>query len=82
MVAVGGEVSRAVGANVMIPDPWPQGLGIFDMSAMAWKDKYDPKAEAYVSPKSAFPILQSKKRTTKTGDNFFYHPLPSTSAFP
>ena len=51
MVSVGGEVSMAVGANVMIPDPWPQGLGIFDMSAMEWKDMYDPKAEAYISPK-------------------------------
>ena len=41
----------AVGEDKVIPDPWPQGLGIFDMSAMEWKANYDPEAKAYVSPK-------------------------------
>ena len=51
MVSVGGKVNMAVGEDKMIPDPWPQGLGIFDMSAMEWKANYDPEAKAYVSPK-------------------------------
>ena len=32
------------------PDPWPQGLGIFDLSAMQWSDSYDSSASAYVTP--------------------------------
>ena len=33
-----------------IPDPWKQGLGIFDMSAMKWNNGCDSKAKPYVSP--------------------------------
>ena len=47
MVAVGGQMGRH---NHLTPDPWDQGLGIFDMSAMEWKDSYDPNAAAYTSP--------------------------------
>jgi len=32
------------------PDPAPQGLLIFDMTAMQWKDSYDANAAAYESP--------------------------------
>lgn len=32
------------------PDPWTQGLGIFDMTAMEWSDGYDADAGAYDSP--------------------------------
>ncbi|KAF4313032.1 hypothetical protein GTA08_BOTSDO00861 [Botryosphaeria dothidea] len=32
------------------PDPWTQGLGIFDMTAMEWSDGYDAGAGAYSSP--------------------------------
>jgi hypothetical protein len=31
-------------------DPWPQGIGIFDLTDMEWKDHYDPPAEPYRSP--------------------------------
>ena len=31
-------------------DEWKQGLGIFDMHDLKWKDSYDPKAGAYESP--------------------------------
>lgn len=33
-----------------IPDPFPQGLGIFDMTEMEWVQTYDPDAAAYASP--------------------------------
>ncbi|MDI1490944.1 MAG: hypothetical protein OHK93_002149, partial [Ramalina farinacea] len=49
MVAVGGQMGWH---NHLPPDPWDQGLGIFDMSAMEWKDSYDPNAAAYTSPDS------------------------------
>ncbi|KAH7061333.1 hypothetical protein B0J12DRAFT_290870 [Macrophomina phaseolina] len=32
------------------PDPWTQGLGIFDMTAMEWSDGYDADAGVYESP--------------------------------
>jgi hypothetical protein len=28
-------------------DPWPNGLGIFDMTALNWTDTYDAKADPY-----------------------------------
>ena len=31
-------------------DPFPQGLGIFDMTALKWKEIFDHKAAAYDSP--------------------------------
>ncbi|KAF2141130.1 uncharacterized protein K452DRAFT_288500 [Aplosporella prunicola CBS 121167] len=32
------------------PDPWTQGLGIFDMTALEWSDGYDADAADYESP--------------------------------
>lgn len=29
------------------PDPFPQGIGIYDLSEFRWKDRYDADAEAY-----------------------------------
>lgn len=31
-------------------DHFPQGLGVFDMTELAWKDGYDADAEPYESP--------------------------------
>ena len=31
-------------------DPFPQGLGVFDMTELKWKDAYDPDAEPYEMP--------------------------------
>lgn len=31
-------------------DPWPFGIGIYDLSAMEWKDTYDADAAPYVTP--------------------------------
>ncbi|KAI2465088.1 hypothetical protein F4781DRAFT_41395 [Annulohypoxylon bovei var. microspora] len=32
------------------PDPWKQGLGVYDMTEMKWTDSYDPNAADYESP--------------------------------
>ena len=60
MVSIGGlvtDVSMEVSSNGPIslgynslPDPWLQGLGIFDLTAMEWKEEYDPTAAPYVTP--------------------------------
>jgi Kelch motif len=31
-------------------DNWTQGIGVFDMTTLQWKDSYDADAEAYVTP--------------------------------
>lgn len=32
------------------PDPFPRGLGIFDMTELKWKDEYDAASAKYDSP--------------------------------
>ncbi|KAK3313218.1 hypothetical protein B0H66DRAFT_569792 [Apodospora peruviana] len=36
--------------SLLDPDPWKNGLGVFDLSDMAWRDRYDADAAAYESP--------------------------------
>lgn len=31
-------------------DPWPQGIGVFDMTALKFKDSYQAKAGPYGTP--------------------------------
>jgi hypothetical protein len=55
MVVVGGVSVRtdalddftALGGS---PDPWEQGLGIFDLTQLAWKSSYDANAAPYTTP--------------------------------
>ncbi|KAK7910925.1 kelch repeat protein [Apiospora marii] len=55
MLSVGGiaNVKGLVYSNysVIDPDPWKQGLGVFDLTEMVWKDRYDADADAYDTPK-------------------------------
>ncbi|KAL2206344.1 hypothetical protein CC79DRAFT_1369765 [Sarocladium strictum] len=34
------------------PDPWTQGIGIFDMSSWSWKDRFDADADSYIQHKT------------------------------
>ena len=49
MVIVGGK-QPWLNDSSQITDIWSQGLGIFDLSAMEWKDQYDAAAAPYVTP--------------------------------
>jgi hypothetical protein len=49
MVVVGGKQPWLSDSN-QVPDIWTQGIGIFDLSAMEWKDQYDAAAPPYVTP--------------------------------
>jgi hypothetical protein len=40
MIVVGGYTNPS-------PDPWSQGLGVFDLSSMSPRTSYDPKAGPY-----------------------------------
>jgi len=52
---IGGLTPNDAGGNDYpgswrVPDPWTQGIGVFDIVALEWKDKYDAKALAYETP--------------------------------
>ncbi|EFQ27055.1 kelch repeat protein [Colletotrichum graminicola] len=34
------------------PDPFPQGVGVFDLTDLKWKDEYDADASSYDSPEA------------------------------
>ncbi|KAL9609406.1 MAG: hypothetical protein Q9167_005830 [Letrouitia subvulpina] len=53
MLAVGGIVRNAssdIQNDDSIQDPWEQAIGVFDLTAMEWRDDYDPHAASYVTP--------------------------------
>ena len=51
MIVVGGASYSAEGTlDYLVPDPWPQGIGVYDLSALEWKTAYDADAEPYVTP--------------------------------
>ncbi|KAI1079504.1 hypothetical protein F5B20DRAFT_166805 [Whalleya microplaca] len=51
MLSVGGtDGGRDSNSSAASPDPWKQGLGIFDMSKMEWTKSYDSGAADYESP--------------------------------
>lgn len=50
MVVVGGSVaSTSSQLNQVPPDPWEQGLGIFDLTALEWSAGYNASAAAYIT---------------------------------
>lgn len=42
------------------PDPWEQGIGVFDMTELQIKDAYNASASAYVSPDIVAQYLNSR----------------------
>ncbi|KAF7512875.1 hypothetical protein GJ744_011978 [Endocarpon pusillum] len=50
MVAVGG-IPPDLEYSLQPRDLWPQGLGIFDLTEMQWRDNYDANADAYATPR-------------------------------
>ncbi|ERF73543.1 hypothetical protein EPUS_07748 [Endocarpon pusillum Z07020] len=51
MAVIGGiDISFPTGTTRNSPDPWTNGINVFDLSAMRWKDTYDPNNPPYQSP--------------------------------
>ena len=52
LVAIGGldPAASPAGDYNGSADPWPQGLGVFDMNALAWKDSFSATAPPYTPP--------------------------------
>ncbi|EXF80870.1 kelch repeat protein [Colletotrichum fioriniae PJ7] len=52
MIVVGGRTTSKSAANLegwALRDPWPQGLGLFDLAEWTWKNEYNASAGAYRS---------------------------------
>lgn len=52
LILIGGSNPTQFVTNTMeawngTADPWPQGIGVFDMNALAWKDSYQSHAAKY-----------------------------------
>lgn len=55
LVMVGGVAEAGKGGwNVESKDPWIQGVGVFDMAELQWRDTYSPAMAEYDSP----PVVQ------------------------
>ena len=50
MVSVGGNNPSTLHVFGHDQDPWPGGLGVFDMTAFEWADHFDAAAAPYDSP--------------------------------
>ncbi|XXG98993.1 hypothetical protein Hte_005326 [Hypoxylon texense] len=51
MLSYGGvDGGSGLRSSTTTPDPWRQGIGIFDMTEMKWMDSYDPNATNYDVP--------------------------------
>ncbi|OAG41902.1 hypothetical protein AYO21_03905 [Fonsecaea monophora] len=50
MVSIGGRLPSSLQAFGSEKDPWPSGLGVFDMTDFEWVDHYDAAAAAYQTP--------------------------------
>ncbi|KAK7966083.1 Kelch repeat-containing protein [Apiospora aurea] len=52
MLSVGGSHGGlGFPKSELYPDPWKQGLGVFDLTDMVWKSQYDADARPYDTPK-------------------------------
>ena len=79
MVSIGGlvtDISLEVTSDALIsntnnnlPDPWLQGIGIFDLTAMEWKEEYDPAAAPYVTPDAVKAFYQRNGRGPASWSN-------------
>lgn len=52
MISIGGlDINIPFPKIFYDPDPLKNGLGVFDLTDLVWRDSYDAKAKAYQSPK-------------------------------
>lgn len=66
MVSIGGQVANESAWEAALPDslpdPWQQGLGLFDLTAMEWKARYDADAAPYITPDPVKAFYQQNGR--------------------
>jgi hypothetical protein len=62
MLSIGGGAFSQGGLINQEQDPWPNGLGIFDMTMLSWAKAYDPDALAYERPSLVSQIYANNSR--------------------
>ena len=54
MISIGGHTGDNkrdhLGRVDVTPDPWPNGIGIFDMTNLSWGIQYNAEAPPYATP--------------------------------
>ncbi|KAI0974876.1 hypothetical protein F4678DRAFT_421123 [Xylaria arbuscula] len=51
MLVIGGQSILPDGDQSLYdPDPWPQGIGVFDLQKLDWSDSYQPNSTIYQTP--------------------------------
>jgi len=50
MLSIGGRQPGSYQSLGVAPDPWTNGLAVFDMNAFSWAELYDATAGPYVQP--------------------------------
>jgi hypothetical protein len=68
MLVVGG-LEADVLPEYNTKDPFPQGLGIFDLTEMQWKNQYDADADPYVTPQIIKEGIASTGEWPQTWDD-------------
>lgn len=68
MISIGGSQPSSSENLGRAQDPWPNGIGIFDMTAFEWSSSYDPNAAQYESP-NVVKSYYSSSYTTPTFAN-------------
>ena len=46
--------------DIATPDPWPQGMRIFDLTSFEWKTSYDAAAAPYTTPKNVTDFIEER----------------------
>ncbi|KAH8892581.1 hypothetical protein GQ53DRAFT_822784 [Thozetella sp. PMI_491] len=87
LISVGGFNNKLNEWTNPTVDPWPQGLGVFDLTTASWTHAYDPSAGAYDTPlvvKSWYAngSLQSVPWSSETVRDMFVNATSQTSTQP
>lgn len=68
MIAIGG-LPPGIRSASFTADSWPQGIAVFDLTDMRWKDSYDPDAQAYTTPQQVKDDIATNGRYPQNWDN-------------
>ncbi|KAL8636037.1 MAG: hypothetical protein Q9226_009297 [Calogaya cf. arnoldii] len=69
MLSIGGKNPTDILVNATNTDPFLQGLGVFDLTAMRWSDRYNADAESYETPAVVKAWYAVNGRSTRNWDS-------------
>jgi hypothetical protein len=60
MLVIGGGYASSSETRGVVRDPWTNGLGIFDLTALTWLESFNASAESYKQPSIVQQYYASK----------------------